>query len=234
MRDYRVRRPEVTARRWHVPREGTKARAAYDKRLTRKRAEQAQKRAKEARILAAYDMADSATRAEGRAWYGLYRDVCHNLAERYDIESTLVIAAGALLSPQTTVDINLRNLETLCEAYARGDEYPPNVHIPDHLDRAWDALGGDLSSLTIAYTRAGLPKGNLKTRYFYRNILGDESLVCVDRWAARVAGVHVEHQPKNKAYRDIANAYSGVAARVGESPRDLQAITWIVTRGGAW
>ncbi|AHY27152.1 hypothetical protein PBI_PHANTASTIC_89 [Mycobacterium phage Phantastic] len=72
-----------------------------------------------------------------------------------------------------------------------------------------------------------------KTRSFALNILGDDHAVTVDVWAARVAGITEQQLGRAGVYEAIAHCYRLAAKRVGISPAQMQAITWVVARGRA-
>lgn len=70
-----------------------------------------------------------------------------------------------------------------------------------------------------------------KVRRFYLNITGDHSVVTVDVWAARAAGV--DGKLTGARYLAVERAYQNAARIVGMTPRDLQAAVWVHTRGSA-
>lgn len=188
-----------------------------------------------ARILAAYDMADRATLAEGRAWYPVMADTVRALAEGYGIPFERAVGVLAVTSPQCSVSENIRITDNILEAFSAGKEGPPSVHFVDAIWSAWSILEGDFSPLEWHTTKAGVRTKAQKTRSFYRNILGETDYVTIDRWAARIAfGAEVINQPSSGCYRRVEAAYRDAAAQRNETPRDLQAIVWIVTRGKAW
>lgn len=65
---------------------------------------------------------------------------------------------------------------------------------------------------------------------FYRNIIGDERAVTVDRWAARAADAEGLLARKG-GYETIADMYRKAADAIGITPRELQAIVWTQVRG---
>jgi hypothetical protein len=71
--------------------------------------------------------------------------------------------------------------------------------------------------------------GALKVRAFAMACSGDLSAVVVDRWAMYCA-TGEKRVPSGDEYRMIAQCYTEVAAMVGETPADLQAILWVALR----
>lgn len=186
-------------------------------------------------ILAVYDATDASTRAAGRAWYDDMMAHCDRIARTNGLPPTLVAAAMAALSPNVNVQGNIAICERVCSDYANGVPFHrTGGHTWQELGNAWTCLEGDLTPMIIHTTLDGTPTGSLKTRSFYRNIIGDLEYVTVDRHATRVAGSRNGGQPTHRRYRRFADAYRRAAAARGETPRDMQAITWIATRGEAW
>lgn len=190
------------------------------------------------RIVAIYRDTDSATRNEGRAWYPTMLRHVLRLAGKYMRHPVHVAAVMAATSPRVSVQRNIAITESILAATSNG-------HRPDAASlglgmRAFVRAGircalGTLDDMEFHTTKTGMVTGAQKTRCFYRNILGDTDHVTVDVWATRAAcGDDVEGQPSGANYRAIADAYRAAAQIVGESPRDLQAIVWIATRGEAW
>ena len=70
-----------------------------------------------------------------------------------------------------------------------------------------------------------------KTNAFARAIAGDVDAVVIDVWMARAAGV--KDSPSKGEYTMCADAVRTIAAETGLSPRTVQALIWIVVRGGA-
>jgi hypothetical protein len=83
----------------------------------------------------------------------------------------------------------------------------------------------------IAALRYGrLPRGQ-KVNRFGRNLAGDLDAVTVDIWMMRAAGFTNE-SASTRQYALIENAVQKVAAKLGCTPRDLQAAIWHHVRGG--
>ena len=81
---------------------------------------------------------------------------------------------------------------------------------------------------------AGAPIGaqcsGPKVLAFYRAILGDEQAVPIDCHAHRAAiGRNAPELLQRKGHRqDVQDAYTAVARQFGETPRECQAIIWLV------
>lgn len=148
----------------------------------------------------------------GRKWYTVACTFATGLAKRHGW--TVHQAAGviAALSPRTSWGINQRN----AVLFAQTGTAPT---LTASLDNARKAREGRL------------PTGK-KTHAFAQNILGNADHVTIDRHALRVAGVETL-SVSVKQYDQVADAYRTAAGIVGEPASTLQAITWIVQRGGA-
>lgn len=123
--------------------------------------------------------------------------------------------------------------------------YGANVN----LARRFMASGG---TLTSGYLGMGLTKARaihagaeieptlsgLKTINFYRSIVtGGIDGVTIDRHAYCLAiGERLPNAPKlsPKRYAEVAEAYTRAAARVGLTPAQIQAVTWVVWRARFW
>jgi hypothetical protein len=172
-----------------------------------------------ASIRRAYAATTPADRETGRAWYPSAERIADAIAERTGTPRDRVAAAIAALSPRNPWYWNVADAAAFADAASAGAETRPTATTFNaNADRAWAFVNGAADWKTTA----------LKVRSFVANILGDTDAVTVDVWAIRVATDGAEHAVRNDAqYREIADAYRTVAAEVGETPRDLQAITWV-------
>lgn len=171
-----------------------------------------------ARLLALYHEASDEQRANGAAWYSRMRRGCGRIARTTGTPLRRVVATAAITSPDAQLSTNLAWTRTACETRgaalvgrypnAMAAKYRP---ILQGSSRPVDTVGGD------------------KVTNFYRAILGDDDAVVLDRHALRAAG-HGRDTATPLQYARIANEYRTAAALVGESPRDFQAIVWVVLR----
>lgn len=77
-----------------------------------------------------------------------------------------------------------------------------------------------------------------KTNAFARAISGDNLAVVVDIWICRAVQLTKQNgdqldAPTIRQYREISQAIVRESRRIGLSPRDTQALAWIVVRGSA-
>lgn len=154
----------------------------------------------------------------GRDWYPSARRIVDTIAERSGTAPDRVAAAMAALSPRNPWYWNVQDAAAYAHAAAEGAEDAPTATtFGANRTRAWAMVRGGLDWTTSA----------LKVRSFVSNIMGDPDAVTVDVWAIRVATAGEQSTVKNdRQYTEVAAAYREVAAEYGESPRDLQAITW--------
>lgn len=177
------------------------------------------------RLIDAYRGAPLAAIEDGRAWYPTAAREAARIARPTDgIDVVRAAAVIAALSPQVRWAQNVVAAERLIAA--RGglsDSTVPGFNANVAKARAiirggplygpGDALGGEAP----------------KVRAFWRAICGDPDSVVLDVWAMRAAGL--DGAPSGARYRKVAEMYRRAAAKVGEAPRDFQAIVWLATRG---
>jgi thermostable 8-oxoguanine DNA glycosylase len=70
-----------------------------------------------------------------------------------------------------------------------------------------------------------------KTNAFARAIAGDENAVVIDVWMLRAVGIE-KKSPTQTQYKEMASAVTKVANEFGMTPRAMQALIWIIVRGG--
>ena len=170
--------------------------------------------------------ADGATRIAGRAWYAVARREAESIATANACGVHEVAAVIAQLSPRTQW---ARNVQGARDLFATGEA--PGM-IGANVARARKAIGAKAPLATV---------NGPKVSAFARNILGDQNVVTLDVWAMRVAYAgraayggddHAKVLSRVGVYAAVAHAYTVAAGIVGESPADMQAITWIVARNG--
>jgi hypothetical protein len=186
-----------------------------------------------ANILNVLKQATDAEYDAGRNWYREANELAWDLSTHADVGSAAGVIAA--LSPRMPWG---RNKELAVRAFADG-------HASGTLGnsvRAADRILAGEDPLDVL-------KGD-KVRSFYLNILGDTDAVTVDRHALEVyLGKRFADKDRpsvgKRLYREVADAYRTAASRpfaqsltyadtgfaVGDlTPRDVQAITWLVWR----
>lgn len=169
-------------------------------------------------ILSVYAAAPADIVREGRAWYADAYDWCADLAEMYDLPTERVAAIVAHLSPMSSW---VRNKMLATTMVVTGD----CKHLSGAQIRKARAVrdGADIEP-TFGPDR-------VKVWCFWRNILGDQGLVTVDRHAAAIAGVPKEQSMGKRLYAAVSAAYWDAAERCDLTPAELQAVTWCQWRG---
>lgn len=171
-------------------------------------------------ILATHGRSTEEQRKDGRAWYPTAREVCQGIADgRVPVDR--VAAVVSALSPRCSWKLNLVWAHRVVEAHVAGQVEPPAVSTRVNRAKAWSAIRGQ----TVTF--------GLKTASFVANIMGNLDEVTVDAWAMRAASVDRPGGTLTPLqYGRITDAYRAAATIVGEKPADMQAICWIVMRGG--
>lgn len=171
-------------------------------------------------IRAAWNASTAADLAEGLDWYKRARGEGRKLGRTLH-QGVGVIAA---LSPMQAWDTNIVLANKLAAAHDAGEPMPTHGYgFKRNTAKAWailegarplDVLGGD------------------KVRSFYRNMLGCEHSVTVDRWAVRIAlgDPRDEGKVPSGEYDAMAQAFRDVAAELGITAQQLQAATWVWIR----
>ena len=178
-----------------------------------------------ANILAWYDVATTAERADGIDWYPAARREIADMSQRHEHPFAVCAAVVSHLSPQLGWTANVRAAhEFLASPMVR-----PNAVLGMSYRNALRALTSSSDPLATFAPRAH------KTRSFYLNFQGDDDAVTVDRHALRVAVG--DYSPaiagaltRIGVYESLAHAYRVAARRVGTSPAELQAVTWVAAR----
>jgi hypothetical protein len=167
-------------------------------------------------ILAAWKAATPAQKSRGRFWYRTAHDLAEMISDGQPVKGAGVIAA---LSANKRWADNVR----LAQRALTGDL---GGHVGDALRKAAAIMAGADPALV-------LPMG-AKTGHFYRCILNpaDADAVVIDRHAHDIAvgevhGCADRGLSTPRRYAILAHAYREAAARLGEIPSVVQAVTWV-------
>lgn len=179
-----------------------------------------------ASIVRTYRDATADQIAAGRRWYPAAGAIATGIADWAGLPADRVAAAIAALSPRNPWAWNVADAAAFADAAAAGRPTRPSATtFNSNADRAWAILNGGADWRTSA----------LKVRSFVANILGDTDAVTVDVWAIRVAtDGRIDTVRNDGQYRRVADAYRSAALyllgadSVVITPRDLQAVTWLV------
>jgi hypothetical protein len=149
------------------------------------------------------------------------RSECRAISRDTGYTLKQVAAVAAITSPDAQLTTNIMWTRKACESKgtAKVGKYP-NTQRPK--------VTGALADRT---NNPGQFATGPKVSAFYAAIVGDESAMVVDRWAAFAAG----HEDRGKVpgirvRREIESAYRRAAALVGETVAAFQAIVWIIVR----
>jgi len=180
----------------------------------------------QARIVKAYRATNARQRSEGRIWYAK----AYAVAKR--IHPSYVAGAGVLaaLSPQITWDENIAGAELICHAALNDLPMPDVAGYNINRQKAWKIARGEYWESPLELLSRS--PGQYKVNNFYRNILGDQYAVTVDRWAARIALPDWnEGSMRGRTYLAVECAYQDAAVKLHSvTPAELQAIVWIAER----
>lgn len=176
-------------------------------------------------IVATYDAATPAERAEGRSWYSTARDVAVSLDPKDPVRAAAVLA---VLSPRLNWT---KNVELAGDAYAGH----PLKCLKANADKAERILNGAEPDDVVS---------GPKVRAFWHAIVDptDARAIVIDRHAIDVAfGEVMDDERRGKilgrkgAYDDVAQRYVYAAELLSEvygtmTPVEVQATTWVAWR----
>lgn len=179
-----------------------------------------------ARIVSVFESATDEELIAGLEWYGEALNHACIMSARYDVTVEQAAAVISHLSPMLEWSENLAN------AYSLLADGTTHAVLGESVARArqamvdpapWETFGADAH----------------KTYSFYRNIMGEHSrYVTIDRHALRVAIGRLDADVMRMfarvgSYDALAHCYRLAANRVGVTPAQIQAVTWVVIRGRA-
>lgn len=175
------------------------------------------------RITTYYEQADERTREAGAGWYPVAAELAEEIGTLACVDplaDPTVIGAGILaaLSPRIQWSYNI----TAARAVAIRPYLRPSGIFTSSWLKAQRICNGDAPSKVL---------GGRKVTSFYRNILGDDSVVCVDGHAYRLAvgpGCKGKHLERKGEYDRVEASYILAARQAGVSPTTMQACTWLV------
>lgn len=165
-------------------------------------------------------------------WYFEIHDYCTTLSEVYDVPLIKVAGIMSALSPNNTVNSNIKSLEKFLR-------YKGNCKVTTFNGQKQKALtiynSPDNISIDEVKTILGKNKDSgLKTKAFFDNIYRPHTSqeVTIDLWMIRWA--KIEGSLTLKRYRDTAQKVKDLAQEIGVLPHQLQAKLWVDIRGNAW
>lgn len=173
------------------------------------------------RILATYERATDAERAEGLVWYRDALGIATDLARVHGTDVVTAAAVIAVLSPRTGWSENVRRANV---ALADVDQLRT---LSDQLRKVRRILSGERPTDVL---------GGSKVRAFFACILGSHETVCVDRHAVAIVYGRPLADPEVKVleragnYDRVAAAYVAAGRTLGIAPSAVQAATWLAWR----
>lgn len=148
-------------------------------------------------------------------------------APKVGVSHSTLAEVVACISPNMKWERNISDAVKLVSQWRAG-ETPNGIQAyPANVEKAVRILNGT-ESLKIGRNGSGQ-----KTYNFFRNLRGSRANVTIDLWMLRAINIRVHYRAKNlteKVYSRYSADLTEAARRVGETPRDLQAIIWTVVR----
>lgn len=176
------------------------------------------------RITKTFDKATPADLEAGAEWYPLASELAADLALQSGRSKACCAAVIAHLSPRMKWERNV-----LAAHMFLVDKKALEGTMERSLEAAQRALDAEGRQERMEPTFSRKAK---KTSRFFRNIMGDHTVVTVDVWALRAARLDDEFIDRAGVYEAIEYAYQLAARRKGVTPATFQATCWVVARGG--
>lgn len=148
------------------------------------------------------------------AWYDEATAIADDIARRMSIPREHGAAIISAFSPRMPWARNV----ALALAFADGEEVRA---MGSHIRAAQACAVDGIDALR-----------GPKTNAFARAIAGDPDAIVIDVWMMRAAGLTTD-APTVVQYREMSAAVDLLAREYGMAPRVMQALIWIVVRGGA-
>lgn len=93
-------------------------------------------------------------------------------------------------------------------------------------------LSNNIRMANLSLTMGFQALNGLKTNAFARAIAGDDEAVVIDVWMMKAAK-EKNPTPTPRQYAEMTFAIERIATKYGLSPRTIQALIWIIVRGGS-
>jgi hypothetical protein len=167
----------------------------------------------------------------GLDWYHTAYDEAVKLSEHSDLDIKSCVGILAVLAPYNKWDKNVIDAWQVVNTFlADGciDDFDVSTYGPNKV-KAWRIACGDNPDDVV---------GGDKITAFYHNILRagegtlDQDVTC-DMWATRAACAQFNANKlslSSTKYQEVSRAYQRIAAEFKTTPKQIQAIIWVVIR----
>lgn len=172
-------------------------------------------------ILTVFEHATEQDMVHGLGWYPYANLWCNMLAKDVGIPVQQVAGVLSALSPRNKWERNLQDCENLIRAENKDDVRVSTFGA--NKDKAIRILMGEDPEEVLG----------TKTWNFYNNILdpSDPDYVTIDQHAIQLYEGQLDSASVSpKKYREASEAYIKAANKLGLSPCQVQAITWVTWR----
>jgi len=167
------------------------------------------------------DQATASQVEQAAQWYEGETRYCQALADEFSLTLDLVTTYYAWTSIRQRLAQNKALTVQACHRNGNVNTIPAAVTGCRKAWRAWGA--GDDPTATLT---------GRKTYNFARALQGDPEAVVIDVWMMRLAGFNTD-APTKIQYDAMEYVIRQMAGANGLEPRTLQALLWIIVRGGA-
>lgn len=185
-------------------------------------------------ILAVYNLASVADKAQGTAWYATANQIAAGLAEAYGVPHATAAGVIAALSPRNKWERNVADAEALIKTYQADPASAAAVKVCTFGANKAKALQ-ILEEAPESEERVLAILSGPKLQEFFGCIVGHQGEVCIDGHAFSIwAGdrITLANVPAigAKLRREIKADYREAAREAGIPAYEMQAITWCAWR----
>jgi hypothetical protein len=150
-----------------------------------------------------------------------YEDANQLIVREYGDDADFFCKLLAATSPRKQVKANWKLAARIYRTWKRRDVEP---------DKFGDVLGGLMPAHAnnVIRTLQGKPLSGLKVNAFYRNLMGDLSVVTIDMWIIKAYGL--KKSLTELQYKRLTDKITAEAESCGLLPAQYQALVWTAAR----
>lgn len=175
-------------------------------------------------LIDSYNRATDNQRADGLFWYKEVRELAVDLSIIYNQPLYVVAGVIAALSPRNRFNRNIQDTRSIME---RGEAATVST-FGSNKRKALRIIQEARSEEDVI----AILKGNKVVSFFCNIFYKQDDEVTVDVWMLRL--LDIKGSVTEKRYREAADAVRSAAYELGVQPKQLQAVTWVETRGEAF
>jgi hypothetical protein len=184
----------------------------------------------EQNLIDRYNSANKKTRLDGRVWYYEAQSFCQDISKRYKVDSYIVAAVTAILSPRSRWERNKQDAEAMIKAFVSNKGIDSFTVCNTHTNKAkaWGVLEGGVQ----------ISAKSPKTHSFAMNVgLLSPDHITIDSWHIRACltqpgegVVDTVDTITEKQYRRVEAITAKLAGKRRMKGYQFQAIVWLAIK----